>query len=286
MVIILNNLSFNEREEKKNIVIKLKKYYESEKYNTFIREVTDYLSKYPTDEKMLFKRAKAYRKLGLFKESITDLKQLMSFGFNKYAIFQLYLNYFYLGMYEEALELLPIIYNEIDVDKYFLCQTELIMKTELGIKMNFNSNISSFYSMQQVLNYDEKKALDHINKHLSSKDEKVFFSDKINVNKLFKIIRDKIDNNKKINTYDSMEIHYYMIPGIGYVDGFLCNTLKVINVPNTNNIINMYPTLESDQKFEILDIDYGQIYKDKEQTNQKVKTMSRAERFNQKYKKV
>ena len=79
-----------------------------------------------------------------------------------------------------------------------------------------------------------------------------------------------------------MEIHYFAIPNVGYNEGIKCNYIKVVVVPNTNNILTMYPIDTTDTNLAIqLNIDFSTIFN---KTEEKVKMMSRIDKFNMKYK--
>lgn len=114
---------------------------------------------------------------------------------------------------------------------------------------------------------------------------KSYFNENLDIEYLFKLIRKSIDNSKKCNIDSHLEEHYFAIPNVGYsMSGNLCNVIKVVVVPNTNNIMTMYPT---DKYIENnlcnLECDYDKLFKVEKP---KVKTMSRIDKFNQRYKRV
>ena len=77
-----------------------------------------------------------------------------------------------------------------------------------------------------------------------------------------------------------LEIYYFGVSNIGYINNINCNFIKVVVIPNTNNIISMYPTNEVDYNYiSNLNIDYDKLF----ERNNKVKTISRIDKFNKRY---
>ena len=101
---------------------------------------------------------------------------------------------------------------------------------------------------------------------------------------MFELITNNIDNNKKVNITEILEIHYFSIANIGYFDNMPCSFIKVIVIPNPNKIINMYPTNEIDYN-SVCNLEYD-VEKLFIKNEEKVKTLSRIDKFNTKYKRV
>ena len=77
-----------------------------------------------------------------------------------------------------------------------------------------------------------------------------------------------------------LEIYYFGVSNVGYINNTNCNFIKVIVIPNTNNIISMYPTNEADYNYiSNINIDYDKLF----ERNNKVKIISRIDKFNKKY---
>lgn len=281
--------SFEERNYKKNEYIKIKSLYVNKKYKALQKEATKYLEKFPDDINVRFMRAKTFRYLNLFDEAINDLKYNLSFGYDCHSLTELYYIYYYLNMYNEALELLPSIYENKCINAYSASITELVMKKTLGMNMKIKKGANCDYIRYQILNYDKSIALEHINQHIneninSMDNMKSCFSNNVDIEYLFELVRQNIDNSKKVNTEEILEIHYFAVNNIGYINEFPCNFIKVIVIPNTNNIINMYPTIDADYNYiSNLDCDYSKLFKS---NNEKVKSNSQIEKFNKKYKRV
>lgn len=117
---------------------------------------------------------------------------------------------------------------------------------------------SDFYSCNQIENYSEESAIDHIYKRHSVNqidDEKhTIFSNKVNIRQLFIYAKNHISS---ADFYDNNFFDEYIIK----LDDCTLDInnsmkgLKVITIPNTNDIITMYPckvyeiTIENKEEF-------------------------------------
>lgn len=105
--------------------------------------------------------------------------------------------------------------------------------------------VSNFYSYKQIKNYNKDAALSHIYKrhyniNQNDKERHTLFSSKINIRQLFNYAKNNISQE---NFYDNNFFDEYVIK---YSDCTLdidnsMKELKVITIPNTNDIITMYP---------------------------------------------
>lgn len=270
-----------EKQIQKDFYFRIKNLYLNKKYSTFEKEATKYLDRYPSDINLRFMRARAYRKLGKFNEAIQDLNYILKLGYNDHAILELYFIYYYLNMYKEALELLPLIYEKRPINAYSVSISETVMKKELGMEIKLKKGARCDYIRGQILNYSTEEAINHLNKHINSTEENIScFNEGIDIKYLFDIVRQNIDSSKKVNTEEIMEIHYFGIGNIGISNNTPCNFIKVVVIPNTNNIISMYPTNNVDYNYvSNIEVDYDKLFK----RDNKVKTMSRIDKFNKKY---
>lgn len=119
--------------------------------------------------------------------------------------------------------------------------------------------VSNFYSYKQIRNYNKDAALSHICKHhyninQNDKQRHTLFSSKIDIRQLFDYAK---NNLSRENFYDNNFFDEYVIK---YNDCTLdidnsMKELKVITIPNTNDIITMYPcriyetTIEDKEEF-------------------------------------
>jgi hypothetical protein len=258
--------------------------YKNKKYDAVIREATTYLMVKPDETHVRFMRAKSYRKKEMFKEAINDLKYNVYFYDNSYSLVSLYYLYYYLNMYKEALELVPKLCQKKCMHLKSLIISETVMRKQLGLKAKQRPDYMNNYVAQQLENYDEDAALLHIiTKHISgTKENNSLFNENINIKYLFDLLKQNTYRSKKANIEEVLEVHFFAIPNIGYDNNSICNFIKVVVIPNTNNIISFYPETN------IYDADYTILEYDRDKLINKpkelVKTNSRIDKFNKRYK--
>lgn len=280
---------FQERNYIKNIYLRAKELYSAKKYDIFVKESAKYLEIAPKDINMRFMRAKALRLLNRFEESIKELKFVLNLECDSYALAELYYIYYYLNMYNEAIELLPVIYKTKCINSYSVSISEMIMKKQLGMDIRAKKGDKCAYIRSQIFSYSTSSALDHIKSHLDeTQDSSSSFNKDINLEYLFEVVRKNIKNSKKVNKEEILEIHYFGISNVGYYNDDICNFIKVVVIPNTDNIISMYPILNTDYSYKSdcplnLDCDYEKLF-NKPKSN--VKNLSRIDKFNNKFKRV
>ena len=167
----------------------IKQLYSEKKYKDVVSMADKYLkldllSKNYTHNIRLL-RAKSLRYLGCFDEAISELQELSKWdNDNLYSILDLFFIYYHLNRYEEALELLPILYGVEIINNHTLLIMELVMKTQLGIPVTYRKGTRSDYIKEQIVNYDSEKALEHISLHKYanySKDVHSRFNDNVDI---------------------------------------------------------------------------------------------------------
>lgn len=275
---------YNEKGYRGYIISNISNLFKNGKYSDVIRLSTKYLKQVPNEQNVLFMRAKSYRNLGMFDEAIKDFKTNLNFEYDSYSMFELYYLYYFLNKYEEAIELLPILYKEGIIKAYSLSISELVMKTQLGIDMKVKKIDKHDYIKSQILDYNDDLAIEHIKEHLNPNVEdssKSYFNNNLDLEYLYWLIRNSINNENKVNIDEILEAHYFAISKIGFHNGNACNYLKVVVVPNTNKIITMYPINDVGNGYIApLDIDYDKLFK---KETCKVKRISQIDKFNKKY---
>ena len=279
----MSNSEFSKRRINDNFYTRLVNLYKTGKYSNFLKASEKFMSYCDNGKKILLMRAKAYRELEMYNEALNELSKAIKYKDNEYAMLELYLLYYHLNMYNEALELLPMLYGKEGIKGHSLAISELVMKKQLGMYCNFKMGDRCDMLKSQIQNYDSNLALEHISDHISSNEDnnQVYFNKNIDLEYLFNIIRNQIDNKNKANKRDMLEVHYFSVSNIGSSAGDLYNFIKVVVVPNTNDIITMYPTNDVDAKhITVLKYEYDKLFKDKISTNKK----SQIDKFYSKYK--
>lgn len=276
--------SFENNQIRKEKSVEIKNLFFKEKHDSVIKYATKYLDECPNDVIIRFMRAKTYRILKRFDEAIDDLKYNLSLGYNDHSITELFFIYYFKGMYKEAFELIPILREHKNLKLESLDLFEFIIRHNLGLEKNRNSVVKFNYVTSQIIKYDEKNAISHIKCHLDGNKNKSLFYTNIDIEYLYYLVRDNINDSNKANMDEVLQVHHFTIPNIGYNDSGICNCLKVIVVPMTNNIISMYPVsyyqADVDDCFEY---DHDKLFKKKENDEPKVKRLSKIDKFNQRY---
>lgn len=180
--------------------------------------------------------------------------------------------YLKLNEYETVLKLYTELkkydYNKKYEYLYKTNSIELLCNKRLGLDCNIETQT---YADKQIVNYDLKKALEHITFHQEENENKTLhsvFNNSININDLFVY---SLLNLKEENYYSNnvMDIYIMEYPNVGTVNGESVNYIKVITLPNTKQIITLFPFNKS-------------IIENKNEKS-KVKQMSRIDKFNKKY---
>lgn len=280
----MNRKIYNdEKFYQKKQYIKIRNLFSERKYNSVIKEATNYLDIYPNDKNIRFMRAKSYRFLEIFDNAINDLKYNLQDKDDTYSLTELYFIYYYLNMYKEAMDLLPLLYEKRCINAYSVSISELVMKKQLGIDIRLRKDVNCDYIRTQIFNYSSYMALNHIQENHINTEEHSCFNKDIDLNYLFKTVREEVKNSKKVNTEEVLEIHYFGVSNIGYINNNICNFIKVVVIPNTNNVINIYPIFAVNCDYTSnLNCDYSKLFKKEE----KVKSLSQIDKFNKRYRKV
>ena len=238
------------------------------------KEVVKYADKYlelPSslvfqENKVKFMKAKALRHLEKYEEAIEVLKSEIAEN-NIYYMFELFFIYYHLNKYEEAIKLLPILYDYKDKSfkNYSLSIMELIMKKSLGLEVAPNEFSLDDAIKMQIIDYNEDIAIKSIKKHtienVTDFEKESYFNENVDINYLLECIRENLKVSKKANMNECLEVHYFLVPKIGIYNDNICNYIKVILIPNTNNIIATYPTSTAEVKnVPILNCDYDKLF--------------------------
>lgn len=182
---------------------------------------------------------------------------------------------FRLGKYDEVLEILAK-FDE-NMDKFEIRHMAYeFRRIRLCINKIRNEEFGDIesYSEKQIVSYDIEAAIDHVVDHhyVNAKTSK--FNDEINIERLFTEIKDKLSSEKVI--YDSVFDKYVLkYPNIGVnMDGENIHQLLVLTLPNSKDIINMYPYDGTESVFNLEELE--------EKPKPKVKRLTQTDKFNRK----
>ena len=132
----------------------------------------------------------------------------------------------------------------------------------------------TIYSEEQIINYNKKSAIDHIKKHHGEDSAYIsYFNNNNDIEKIFNEISDYIIEKKPYysGVYDVYIVHLNDIK-MGSIYNEKLNDISIITLPNTKNIITMYPVNKVDENLN-----------DVEQEKPKTKRLSQIDKFNKKY---
>ena len=154
-------------------------------------------------------------------------------------------------------------------------QIDTFLKYKLGIE---NNNEENTYFTKQLYSYNKYEVINHISQHLDENDEKIMHSiycEDINIEKLYEYASKQIQNLEPIveGINDKYIVRCNKIVGMS-LDKQPTDTIKVIVIPNTKDIITMYPISAPNKKLEI-ENDYTS-------SKQKVRE-SQIDKFNRRY---
>lgn len=147
------------------------------------------------------------------------------------------------------------------------------------------------YFEKQIYDYDETRAINHIEKHHCSKYSKAFnddvksiFNEDIDIIELFNKVKKSISNNSEKGNLGkgAGETYYfaYRNCGLRNDNGDLINsdTIKVCTLIGTNQIVSMYPNKEVNV-LELCSLESQNV-------QSKIKVKTGMERFNSRYKSI
>ena len=164
---------------------------------------------------------------------------------------ELYIDYLYLKIIVKfrlnKISEFDELYNKfINLDKkktseyiYEVNLLKLIVDSNNHRKFKKRTNYT--YLENQAMKYSKSSALKHVIKHHVSDAYVSYFNKEIDIENLFEMISTEFNNSLKIcDEYQDKYIIDY--PNVGYdLDGNICNQLVVICIPNTYNIVTMFP---------------------------------------------
>ena len=191
----------------------------------------------------------------------------------------------YLAIREENLEEVQAIFNTLDKNEICgnLMSKYLLIETYLDSKVNNNIKNSNCYIGNLIYNYDINLVIEHIEKHKYEDKSKKFhtiFSSDIDIYELYNYALENINKDNLI-IKQFMDVYLLKYENAGYYKDKTYNYIKVVTLPNTKEIITIYPS------------DKESIYIDSEQEikveeNVKIKQIvreSQIDKFNKKYSK-
>ena len=159
----------------------------------------------------------------------------------------------YINIHEEKYEEAYKLYKRFIKYDYKECHDSVNMGIILHNKLNLpiSKHLEKNYFYQQLTDYNEDKAIEHIKCHLEKKDHSVY-SNIVNVDALY---RDSIIKIQNINPNTFMVVDKYVLD-YNYIVGTsrnkITNRVEVVTIPNTKDILTIYPKVNSKLKAKVI----------------------------------
>ena len=114
------------------------------------------------------------------------------------------------------------------------------LSKELNVFFNFDyENIKYSYTVNQIIDYDEYCAVEHIiERHVQNNIDVTVFNESVDVYKLFNVVKGYLSEENKINKLNFNDLYLLRMDNIGS-DGE--NYLLVVTLPHSKDILTMYP---------------------------------------------
>lgn len=129
---------------------------------------------------------------------------------------------------------------ELIKDDKPLAYMELLIAKKQGKKLPRRDDVC--YAESQIIKYQEKDAIAHIESHHANKARKRgSFLPNIDISELFYFAKQNLISENLVNE-DAMDIYEIDYAKVGYdLDDNLVSRIRVVVFPNTKNILTMYP---------------------------------------------
>lgn len=275
---------FDERVELKNKLDEIKKDIFAN-YPKNINVIDDYLKVFQNDETAMMIKSLILIDNYEYDLAIKELKNiLIKFPNNKKALKKIFLLYYYTRRYQEAYDIILDVYKANCFSSYGARVMEIFIEHQLGLKTNLD--IKETYLLKQLKHYNQEEAIKHIKEHiyieeLDGNNPEITFNKRINLKKLIQITKENIKNAKRSSRLGSCDTYFFALQNVGSDNDNIYNVLKVVVLPETDNIVAMYPCGEEVSK----DINYLNmmgisVYKD-----EYIKDSSQIDKFNRRFNK-
>ena len=149
---------------------------------------------------------------------------------------------------------------------------------KLKLSLLVNADIQSVlpqgktYSEKQILNYNKDIAIEHIKEHKKIKKNITYFSENIDIEKLYDEVKPllKKENIIDLDIFNKYKIQY---KEIGIFNNKTVDEMIVVTKANSKDIITMYPINNSQEEIDTFE----------STPKTKIKRISQIEKFNMKY---
>lgn len=193
---------------------------------------------------------------------------------------ELFKTYYINNNFEKAYELWEFVKKLLVEREYFGADDyRVIIETKLGINSK-TKTIEQLKLKQQLTDFDPFLSINHIKLHTLEleQEEITFFNEEIDIDKLFNIATNCIENSKMLPIFSRRDNYIYYFPNVGNSGE---NNLRIVTNKGTNEIITMYP--EKDRKYnnDLINFNLYEEYICK--NNGKQKRLSQIDKFKNRF---
>lgn len=207
--------------------------------------VLELLEKYPED----YVLKKQLSRILIFERNYEQARLILESLEEKYIFKKLVKLYIKLNDEEKLFDFYNKYYideNKVDfkhLDSNYY-QVQMYLKNKFDKLYNPNLDEISYFE-RQLINYDEKIAIEHIKQsHYLNNVEKSTFSEEIDIDFLFYQIKEYIvkNMNKGLLKRPNIDNYLFYYPHCGRSsENIICDYIEVCTFTNTSNILTMYP---------------------------------------------
>lgn len=257
---ILENLDLNEKKNKFDdlilfqLVIANRRKGDTDKAIEYLRKLEKIEQRKFDYEWIMFEWSKIEQISNNFDAAIKILYKLLNTKVKDAALEELVKIYINQEQYDLAYKFNnEILKLKVYKSRYNVANINAFLKYKLGIEND--NNVKNIYFIKQLYSYNKEEVLNHISQHLDENEEKFTHSvycEDINIEQLYDYALEKINNLEPIeeSMNDKYIIRYNRIVGMS-IDNQPTDTIKIVVIPNTKNIITIYPVPAINNKVEM-----------------------------------
>lgn len=215
-----------------------------------LKQLEILLKKYPTEESrntIIFELGKLETFLGNTKKAKQYFELLLDTSYKDKAMQSLII----ISTKEQDYEsLIKYVVMALELNMKIGSKLLVLLLKELNVFIKDRPyDIRYNYDIYQYIDYDEFLALEHIvlsHTDYTSNPNKSLFREDIDVYRLFNDIKNHLTEENKIQKLEYSDIYIIPYPNVGTLGE---SYIKVVAIPNTKNILSMYPVFEPDIPF-------------------------------------
>ena len=179
--------------------------------------------------------------------------------------------------YEESYDLYTKYYDILKENLRESLALEMFLRKKIGLPMpNVQKEYS--YKINQIIEYDEALAIEHINRHKYNSDSKeCVFCEDFPIEELYYKLRNMLPIEEKKLFSNILNAYVIKYDKCGYCDGKIVNYIRVVTLLDSNDIITMFPIYSNN------DVPFIDFTPEKEPEKPFVKRMNQIDKFNKKY---